>query len=133
VIPPYFAPTRATHTASAANDANAQILRWNSSILVGDYFFLLTLIQCLGTLDFSAQRERHQAGVGDGVVEAASGPSGGYSDRLIETGPAILELDSPFSGLVRVSAEPMRQALAEIMRDRFAVAGWVSVSISHCR
>ena len=28
----------------------------------------------------------------------------------------ILELDSPFSGLVRVSAEPMRQALAEIMR-----------------
>ena len=28
----------------------------------------------------------------------------------------ILELDSPFSGLVRVSAEPMRQALAQIMR-----------------
>ena len=27
----------------------------------------------------------------------------------------ILELDSPFSGLVRVSAEPMRQALAQIM------------------
>jgi len=28
----------------------------------------------------------------------------------------ILELDSPFSGLVRVSAEPIRQALAQIMR-----------------
>ena len=28
----------------------------------------------------------------------------------------ILELDSPLSGLVRVSAEPMRQALAQIMR-----------------
>ena len=28
----------------------------------------------------------------------------------------ILELDSPFSGLVRLSAEPMRQALAQIMR-----------------
>ena len=28
----------------------------------------------------------------------------------------ILELDSPFSGLVRVSAEPMRQALDQIMR-----------------
>jgi hypothetical protein len=28
----------------------------------------------------------------------------------------ILELNSPFSGLVRVSAEPMRQALAQIMR-----------------
>jgi hypothetical protein len=28
----------------------------------------------------------------------------------------ILELDSPFSGLVRVSAEPMRQALTQIMR-----------------
>ena len=27
----------------------------------------------------------------------------------------ILELDSPFSGLVRVSAEPMRQALTQIM------------------
>lgn len=27
----------------------------------------------------------------------------------------ILELDSPFSGLVRVSAEPMRQALIQIM------------------
>jgi hypothetical protein len=27
----------------------------------------------------------------------------------------ILELDSPFSGLVRVSAEPMRQALAPLM------------------
>jgi hypothetical protein len=27
----------------------------------------------------------------------------------------ILELDSPFSGLVRISAEPMRQALAQIM------------------
>lgn len=29
----------------------------------------------------------------------------------------ILELDSPFSGLVHVSGEPMRQALAEIIRD----------------
>lgn len=28
----------------------------------------------------------------------------------------ILELDSPFSGLVRVSGEPMRQALGEILR-----------------
>lgn len=28
----------------------------------------------------------------------------------------ILELDSPFSGLVHVSGEPMRQALAEILR-----------------
>ena len=28
----------------------------------------------------------------------------------------ILELDSPLSGLVRVSAEPMRQALDQIMR-----------------
>lgn len=28
----------------------------------------------------------------------------------------ILELDSPFSGLVHVSGEPMRQALAEIIR-----------------
>jgi len=28
----------------------------------------------------------------------------------------ILELNSPFSGLVRISAEPMRQALAQIMR-----------------
>jgi hypothetical protein len=28
----------------------------------------------------------------------------------------ILELDSPFSGLVRISAEPMRQALAQILR-----------------
>jgi hypothetical protein len=27
----------------------------------------------------------------------------------------ILELNSPFSGLVRISAEPMRQALAQIM------------------
>jgi hypothetical protein len=28
----------------------------------------------------------------------------------------ILELDSPFSGLVRVSADPLRQALTEIMQ-----------------
>jgi ABC-type uncharacterized transport system ATPase subunit len=28
----------------------------------------------------------------------------------------ILELNSPFSGLVPVSAEPIRQALAQIMR-----------------
>lgn len=28
----------------------------------------------------------------------------------------ILELDSPFSGLVHVSGEPRRQALAEILR-----------------
>jgi hypothetical protein len=28
----------------------------------------------------------------------------------------ILDLDAPFSGLIRVSAEPMRQALAQIMR-----------------
>jgi len=27
----------------------------------------------------------------------------------------ILELDSPLSGLVRISAEPMRQALAQIV------------------
>jgi hypothetical protein len=29
----------------------------------------------------------------------------------------ILELDSPFSGLIRISAEPMRQALAQIVRS----------------
>ena len=28
----------------------------------------------------------------------------------------ILELDSPFSGLVHVSGEPMRQALIQIIR-----------------
>jgi propanediol dehydratase large subunit len=104
-----FALKRLRARRAPANQAHVTNLKESPALLAADAAEagLRGFAECETTVGVSRYAPLNAMAVA-GLCLGSIAVSGGIT--------MILELDSPFSGLVRVSAEPMRQALTQIMQ-----------------